>query len=283
MAENNNLGDFQDKIENISDVLDSMRSQNEAKSDVLEKILTNISLKLETLSDEDNTDLIKVFLSELRKNLDERHNFVSSKFNEIEASFNSLVEKTTDNIKADEMRQIFDIIATNLGVFSTEVVSQKELLAELNKQIEDFKQDDSQKKDILKNISVLKIELEKFNNGFQSIILNLNDNFNSISQEVAKIDSTEMVNLIKKDIENIYFSSNAVLSTLQIIDRKNSEFEVFINTLVTKEEFTQEREQVEKLIEQNSQLTNYISNLPSREHIEDLSERVTSSMDLWKC
>lgn len=278
MAENNNLGVLQEKIEHISDVLDSLRSQGSLNSDVIEKILTNISLKLEAVSSEESADLIKVFVSELKKNLEDKHSFISSKFEEIETSFENLAKSSDEVVKVDEMRQIFDIIAMNLGTFSTEVNSQKELLSDLVNQVDEFKKDDSDKKDILKNISVLKVELEKFNNGFQSIILNLNDNFKQVSQEIINIDQTEALSAVKKDIENIFLSSTAVLSALQVIDKKTVEFEEFINSLITKEDFQLEREQIAKLIEQNSQMIEYVDKLPVQKQMQELHESVVSTV-----
>lgn len=277
MAENNGLEAIQEKFENISEILDAMRVHGAETSGIQEKILTNISLKLESLSENESADLIRVFLSEMKKNLDDRHNFVALQFSQIEKSVESLAQKTDETMKAPQLKEVFDIIATNLSVFSGEITASKGLLDELGKQIQDFRSDDSAKKDILRNISVLKVELEKFNNGFQSIILNLNDNFKIVTEEIIKLDSSEILTGIKKDIENIYLTSNAVLSTLQIIDRKNSEFEEFIQNLATKEEFELQKNNLALLTEQSRELSDYVSNLPVISHFEDLSSKVESA------
>jgi len=278
MAEINDLGDIQNGVEHISEVLDSMRAQNAMNAGDMDKVLANINSRLETLSNDENSDLIKVFLTELKRSLDERHNFVSSKFGEIENSFKNLVENAGQEIKADELRQLFEIIANNLNGFVGEVDAQKGLLNELNLKIEDLKQDDSGKKDILKNISVLKVEIEKFNNGFESIIVNLNDNFKDVSDAFLKIDPTGVLDSVKKDIENIFLSSNAVLSALQVIDRKNRDLEEVLNHLVTKEDFVLERDQVANLISQNIQLTDYISKLPTQDLVDSLGQKVDTAI-----
>ena len=99
MAEINDLGNIQNGVEHISEVLDSMRAQNAMNAGDMDKVLANINSRLETLSNDENSDLIKVFLTELKRSLDERHNFVSSKFGEIENSFKNLVENAGQEIQ----------------------------------------------------------------------------------------------------------------------------------------------------------------------------------------
>ena len=278
MADINDFGDIKAGFQYISEVLDSMRAQNAMNAGNADKVLVNINKTLESLSNEENSDLIKVFLSELKKSLEERHNFVSSKFTEIEDSFKAIVEKTENQLKGSEIREVFDIIANNLNVFSKDFSSQKELITEIGLKLEELKEDDSQKRDILRNIAVLKVELEKFSNGFESIILNLNNNFKETAQVLTQLDSHEELSGLKKDIDNVFLSSNAILSTLQVIDRKNRELEEVITHVVTKEDFNLEREQVAKLITQNIQIADYISTLPKQNQVETLTEKVDTAV-----
>lgn len=278
MADTNNFEDIKAGFGYITEILDSMRAQNAMNAGNADKVLVNINKTLESLSNEENSDLIKVFLSELKKSLEERHNFVASKFTEIEDSFKVIVEKTENQLKGSEIKEVFDIIATNLNVFSKDFSSQKDLITEIGLKLEELKEDDSQKRDILRNIAVLKVELEKFSNGFESIILNLNNNFKETAQVLAQLDSHEELSGLKKDIDNVYLSSNAILSTLQVIDRKNRELEEVITHVVTKEDFNLEREQVAKLITQNIQIADYIATLPKQSQVEALSERVDTAV-----
>lgn len=255
MAEFNNLGDIQDSYSRITEALDSIRAQNAMNTGDLDKVLT-----------------------EIKRNLDEKQGFVSDRFSEIEKAFKSIAEGSSDALKAAEVREVFDIIATNMNVFSKEVVTQKDLLNEIGLRIDELKQDDSQKKDILKNISVLKVEIEKFNNGFQSIIVNLNDNFGNVSQLIAKLDTNETLDGVKKDIENIFLSTNAVLSALQVIDHKNRELENVITNLVTKEDFSIEQKHVATLISQNEKFVEFIPNLANQSGVDSLNEKIDTAV-----
>lgn len=278
MADINEFEVIKENFEYITEAIDSMRAQNAMNAGNLDRMLTNINGQLEGLSVEENTDLIKVFLSELKRSLDERHTFVSSKFSEIETSFNDLVQRADAQLKGSEIKELFEIIATNLNTFNVDFSAQKDLISEIGLQIEELKQDDSAEKEILKNISTLKNEIEKYGNGFESIILNLNDNFKKVAETFSDLDPTESLGDIKKDIENIFMSSNAVLSALQVIDRKNREFEEVINHLVTKEDFKLEQNQVASLIAQNIEITNILKSVPTDQNLVDLAERVDTTV-----
>lgn len=278
MAEMNNYEDIQENFAYITEAIDSMRAQNAMNAGNFDKVLTNITNQLESLSVEENTDLIKVFLAELKRSLDERHNFVSSKFSEIETQFQDLVTRSEAQLKGHEIKELFEIIAGNLNTVSNDFTSQRDLITEIGLKIEEFAGDDSAKKEILKNISTLKSELEKYGNGFESIILNLNTNFEQVSEAITNLDTSESLGNIKKDIENIFVSSNAVLSTLQVIDRKNMEFGDIISNLVTKDAFSLEQEHVAKLIAQNIQITDYMNTLPSSKDLQSLTEKVDTTV-----
>lgn len=267
-----------DNFEYISDILDSMRAQNAINAGSTDKILTNISHKLEKLLGEENSDLMKVFMLEMKKTLDDRHHFVAVKFGEIESSFQEIIEKSKNQLQPSEIKELFEIIASNLNTFSNDFASQKEVVTQLDLKIEELKQDESQKKEILKNISTLKIELEKVNNGFESVILTLSTNFKEVARTLDTLDKSEELGDLKKDIDNISLSMNAVLSTMQVIDHKNRELEEIITHMVSKEDFELEREQVAKLIAQNVQLNEYVSTLPTQGTFEEMTEKFDTSI-----
>lgn len=277
MAENNNF-DFRESFDYITSALDSIRAQNAMSAGVNDKLLNGINNQLQTLLGEETSDLMKVFMLELKKSLDERHHFVAVKFGEIESSFENMLAKAESQLQPSEIKELFEIIAQNFNTFSTDFSSQKELITELDLKIEELKQDESSKKEILKNISTLKVELEKVNNGFESVILNLSTNFKEVAKTLDSLDKSDELGEIKKEIENVGLSTSAVLSTMQVIDHKNRELEEIITHLVSKEDFDLEREQVAKLIEQNTELSEYVNKLPTQSNVEILSEKFDTSI-----
>lgn len=277
MADNNNF-DFKESFDYITSALDSIRAQNAMSAGVNDKLLNGINKQLETLLGEETSDLMKVFMLEMKKSLDERHHFVALKFGEIESSFQEIMQKAENQLQPAEIKELFEIIAQNFNTFSTDFSSQKDLITELDLKIEELKQDESQSKEILKNISTLKVELEKVNNGFESVILNLSTNFKEVAKTLDLLDKSDELNEIKKDIEKVGLSTSAVLSTMQVIDHKNRELEEIITHMVSKEDFNLEREQVAKLIEQNTQLNEYVNTLPTQDNVETLSEKFDTSI-----
>ena len=150
MADLNNFTEITENFDTIKTLLNSIRAQG----------ILNTS----------DVDLIKIFLSELKQNLDERHNVLLSKFGAIESLFSNLLKNSSEALKSNEVKELFDIVATNLSVFSREVVSQKETLSDITLRLDALRSDDTQKREIIKNISVLKNDLERVTNGFDSIV-----------------------------------------------------------------------------------------------------------------
>ena len=191
MADIDNFAEINENFDTIKTLLNSIRAQGILNTSDVDKLLSGINTKLEKINTEEDIDLIKIFLSELKQNLDERHSVLVSKFGAIESLFSNLLKNSSEMLKSSEVKELFDIIATNLSVFSREVVSQKESLTDITLRLDALRSDDSQKKDIIKNIALLKPDLERLNNGFDSIVLSLNDNFKTIVKTITTIDKTE--------------------------------------------------------------------------------------------
>lgn len=278
MAEMNDFEGIQESFAYIAEALDSIRAQNAMNLGNMDKVLVNINSQLDEVAKDSSSDLLKVFAAELKRSLDERHDFVASKFGEIEKAFQNILQTTEKQLTGSEIKELFEIIASNLNTFSKDFSSQQKSMSEFNLKIEELQNDESQKKEILKNISALKQEVEKYGNGFESIILNLNTNFTDLAEVLKTLDTSDILANIKKDIENIFLSSNAILSTQQVIDHKNRELEATINTFITKDDFNVEREQVAKLIAQNLELTKYIHDLPTHDQFDELTEKIDTSI-----
>ena len=238
MAEINNFSEIAENFDTIKTLLNSIRAQGILNTSDVDKLLTGINSKLEKINTEEDIDLIKIFLSELKQNLDERHNVLISKFGAIESLFSNLLKNSSDALKSAEAKELFDIVATNLSVFSREVVSQKETLTDITLRLDAMRSDDSQKKDILKSISVLKTDLEHLNNGFDSIVLSLNENFKTLIKTISSVDQSEAISKFGAELEDIVNSSNTILSALQMLDKKNLQIEDAMRNLATQEDLS---------------------------------------------
>lgn len=281
MADINNFTEITENFDTIKTLLNSIRAQGILNTSDVDKLLAGINSKLERLNTEEDIDLIKIFLSELKQNLDERHSVLLSKFGAIESLFSNLLKNSADALKSSEVKELFDIVATNLSVFSREVVSQKETLTDINLRLDAMRSDDSQKKEIVKNITFLKNDIERLTNGFDSIVLSLNENFKTIIKTISSIDPSENINKFGKELEDIVNSSNTILSALQMLDKKNLQIEDALRGLATQDDLNSAKQWISDLASQEQTLAQSIDNLADKYYkIDNLADKIDASVDI---
>ncbi len=281
MADINNFSEINENFDTIKTLLNSIRAQGILNTSDVDKLLSGINTKLEKINTEEDIDLIKIFLSELKQNLDERHSVLISKFGAIESLFTNLLKNSSEMPKSADLKELFDIVATNLSVFSREVISQKETLTDITLRLDALRSDDSQKKDIIKNIALLKPDLERLNNGFDSIVLSLNDNFKTIIKTITTIDKTEYLDKFSDSLNSIEMSSNTVLSALQMLDKKTGQVEVALNNLATKDDITTSNQRLFELTAQNQELTAVVTDFSDKYvRIENLADKIDATVNI---
>lgn len=281
MADTNNFTEITENFDTIKALLNSIRAQGILNTSDVDKLLAGINSKLEKINTEEDIDLIKIFLSELKQNLDERHNVLLSKFGAIESLFSNLLKNSSEMLKSSEVKELFDIVATNLSVFSREVVSQKETLTDITLRLDAMRSDDSQKKEIIKNVSILKNDIDRLTNGFDSIVLSLNENFKTIIKTIANIDPSENINKFGEEIKDIVNSSNTILSALQMLDKKNLQIEDVLRGLATADDLASAKKSIGDLAIQEQALTQSISALSEKYYkIDNLADKIDASVDI---
>ena len=281
MAEINNFSEITENFDTIKTLLNSIRAQGILNTSDVDKLLAGINSKLEKINTEEDIDLIKIFLSELKQNLDERHNVLISKFGAIESLFSNLLKNSADTLKSNEVKELFDIVATNLSVFSREVVSQKETLTDITLRLDAMRSDDSSKKEIIKSVSLLKNDLEHLNNGFDSIVLSLNENFKTLIKTLSEVDQSEAINKFGGKLEDIVNSSNTVLSAIQMLDKKNNQLEDALKGLASQDDVISAKKWLSDLVAKNHELNDSINNLSDKYYkIDNLAEKIDASVSI---
>ena len=281
MAEINNFSEITENFDTIKTLLNSIRAQGILNTSDVDKLLAGINSKLEKINTEEDIDLIKIFLSELKQNLDERHNVLISKFGAIESLFSNLLKNSADALKSSEVKELFDIVATNLSVFSREVVSQKETLTDITLRLDAMRSDDSQKKEIIKSISLLKNDLEHLNNGFDSIILSLNENFKTLIKTLSSVDQSEAINKFGGQLDDIVNSANTILSAIQMMDKKNDQFEDALKGLASQDDVLSAKKWLSDLVAKNHELNDSVNNLSDKYYkIDNLAEKIDASVSI---
>ncbi len=273
--------DINENFNTIKTLLNSIRAQGVLNTSDVDRLLTGINTKLEKINTEEDIDLIKVFLSELKQNLDERHGVLLSKFGAIESLFSNLLKNSGELPKSAEIKELFDIVATNLTVFSKEVVTQKETLDNIALRLEAMRSDDSDKKDIIKNITLLKPDLERLSNGFDSIVISLNDNFKTIIKTITSIDKTEYLDKFSGTLSNIEMSSNTVLSALQMLDKKTEQLDDSLKNVLSKEDITSTNQKIFELTAQSEEIATSVSDLSEKyQRVETLADKIDASVNI---
>lgn len=281
MADFENFSEINENFETIKTLLNSIRAQGILNTSDVDKLLSGINSKLEKINTEEDIDLIKIFLSELKQNLDERHSVLISKFGAIESLFSNLLKNSSEMPKSAELKELFDIVATNLSVFSREVVSQKESLTDITLRLDALRSDDSQKKDIIKNIALLKPDLERLNNGFDSIVLSLNDNFKTIIKTITTIDKTEHLDKFADTLAGIEMSSNTVLSALQMLDKKAEQVDESLKTLATKDDLKETAAHLVDISARGQELSASLTTLNDRYlRLDSLADKIDASVNI---
>ena len=297
-------------VDEIAEILNTMRVENERNVENFEKFLTGINAKLEIMSDDNEaTDLLKLYISELKKSVEDRHNITIQRFGAIDQSIQNILSSQNSFAKTEELKDLFHVLSLNFDNFSGEVADQKNVLKSLDEKISKVNENAFNKdelsgiiNDVSANISDINTQIDKafktFQNSLADVISNIN-NLSSIKQvdEIKnKIDSLSLdVNNIPSKIsfsnleDKILYFQNLIDSTKEVVlnafsdnsDNINKKFQVFENSLeniVTDSDFSGFKSDladfVQKIIDNSTALNNSLSY--STERIESILSTINS-------
>ena len=281
MAEINNLNEISENFDTIKTLLNSIRAQGILNTSDVDKLLGGINSKLEKINTDEDIDLIKIFLTDLKQSLDERHSVLLSKFGAIESLFSNLLKNSSEMLKSSEVKELFDIVATNLSVFSREVVSQKDSLSDITMRLDAIQSDDTQKKEIIKSVTQLKTDIDRISNGFDSIVLSLNENFKSVIKSVSELDQNDSITEFGSQIADIVSSSNTILSALQLIDKKQVQIEETISSLPTQDDISSTKRSLNEIFSINKQVSDSVDTLVEKNYkLDNLAEKIDASVNI---
>ncbi|MCQ2739290.1 MAG: hypothetical protein MJ237_03585, partial [bacterium] len=281
MTDTDDLTVINENFDTIKTLLNSIRAQGILNTSDVDKLLNGINSKLEKINTDEDIDIIKVFLSELKQNLDERHGVIVSKFGAIESLFSNLLKNSNELPKSDDLKKLFDVVATNISVFSREIVSQKESLTDIMLRIDAMRSDDTVKKDIIKNIALLKPDLERVSNGFDTIVLSLNDNFKTVVKTITSLDNPELIEKLSVGLNEMKMSTNTLLSAIDVIDKKADSIDVLIKDLVTKSDLMDTEKAIGEIKVLNQDISSNIVDISDRYNkIDNLAEKIDASVSI---
>ena len=78
------------EIERIIRLLNDMQRSNDANADSFDRLLTSINSRLDMTSSDTNTELLKAYINELAKSVDEKYSQTLNKFEDIEKALKAV-------------------------------------------------------------------------------------------------------------------------------------------------------------------------------------------------
>ena len=226
---NSYLNRNSENVQNLSDRIDNLNaSVDTVKAELSEKI----SLDFDTTRD--LIENISLEISKQNENLINENQHIAERNSGQIASVSGSIRELCENLELryNNCREILELKTSDLKDFMN---SNTAALASAHASLENK---------LAEKLSAL----ENLSHGFEANIIDVNNNLQSIIQNLMSIDPTGQNDIIKRELENIFLASNGVLSSLQIFDQKNDELAKIISNLVTNENFDQAKEKLDDII-----------------------------------
>ena len=267
-------------VEELAEILDNIKLEADRNAETFDKLLTSINNKLEFMSnDTEADDLIKVYLTELKKTLEERHALVVSEFNKIENSFKSLTDEQSKLSKTSEIKEMFDIFSNNMQSIARELYNQKELLAQYDERFAAFTEDKTDKNEIITSVAGIRKDVEVINQSFETSIADINANIQSIFKNLIVMDPTAQNDIVKRELENVYLSTNAILSALHVVDQKNDDLAQSLENFITKDNYEQSQQKLDTIIEKYDNIYEKLNTVTEKTDLDSIIDKTTEISD----
>ena len=236
-------------VDEIAEILNSMRVENENNVENFEKVLTDISAKLELMAgDSEDADLIKVYLTELEKLVEDKSVDTNTRFADIEKILHNVLLSQDDVAKTSELKDLFHVFSAAFDNFTSNFVNQKDFLEDLSLKLENVENKVFDKDELASLIAGLNQDLVAVNNGIEKSFVSIDEKFAEVIKKLDSFDITEQVNSINSKILNISEEINLIPSKISFtsLEDKISYSQSVLNSL--RELITETSEQENAII-----------------------------------
>lgn len=259
------------ELELIIDMLREMKRANNTNSESFDKLLANIGSKLDVI-DKNSTSstLLKAYFGEIAKSVDDKYTTTLNKFTDIEKALKAIFQEQNEHVKSKDIKELFDSFSSSMSNFYSEARQQKVLLSSIESKLSEISNDESDKNDILRTITLLRNDFENLNHGYKSIIDNVNSDLKSILTNLIKSDQTTINNQIKEQVDILYKSTNDIISYLNSIDKRDANLEILLSNVVTNESLKLTQGAIDSIIKKSEEISEKITHLADKPDIEGL-------------
>lgn len=236
-------------VDEIAEILNSMRVENENNVENFEKVLTDISAKLELMAgDSEDADLIKVYLTELKKLVEDKSVDTNTRFADIEKILHNVLLSQDDIAKTSELKDLFHVFSAAFDNFTSNFVNQKDFLEDLSLKLENVENKVFDKDELASLIAGLNQDLVAVNNDIEKSFVSIDEKFAEVVKKLDSFDITEQVNSINSKILNISEEINLIPSKISFtsLEDKISYSQSVLNSL--RELITETSEQENAII-----------------------------------
>lgn len=236
-------------VDEIAEILNSMRVENENNVENFEKVLTDISAKLELMAgDSEDADLIKVYLTELKGLVEDKSVDTNTRFADIEKILHNVLLNQDDVAKTSELKDLFHVFSTAFDNFTSNFVNQKDFLENLSLKLGNVENKVFDKDELASLIAGLNQDLVAINNDIEKSFVSIDEKFAEVIKKLDSFDITEQVNSINSKILNISEEINLIPSKIPFasLEDKISYSQSVLNSL--RELITETSEQENAII-----------------------------------
>lgn len=236
-------------VDEIAEILNSMRVENENNVENFEKVLTDISAKLELMAgDSEDADLIKVYLTELKGLVEDKSVDTNTRFADIEKILHNVLLCQDDVAKTSELKDLFHVFSAAFDNFTSNFVNQKDFLENLSLKLGNVENKVFDKDELASLIAGLNQDLVAINNDIEKSFVSIDEKFAEVIKKLDSFDITEQVNSINSKILNIFEEINLIPSKISFasLEDKISYSQSVLNSL--RELITETSEQENAII-----------------------------------
>lgn len=236
-------------VDEIAEILNSMRVENENNVENFEKVLTDISAKLELMAgDSEDADLIKVYLTELKGLVEDKSVDTNTRFADIEKILHNVLLIQDDVAKTSELKDLFHVFSAAFDNFTSNFVNQKKFLENLSLKLGNVENKVFDKDELASLIAGLNQDLVAVNNDIEKSFVSIDEKFAEVIKKLDNFDITEQVNSINSKILNISEEINLIPSKISFasLEDKISYSQSVLNSL--RELITETSEQENAII-----------------------------------
>ena len=202
-------------VDEIAEILNSMRVENENNVENFEKVLTDISAKLELMAgDSEDADLIKVYLTELKGLVEDKSVDTNTRFADIEKILHNVLLCQDDVAKTSELKDLFHVFSAAFDNFTSNFVNQKDFLEDLSLKLGNVENKVFDKDELASLIAGLNQDLVAVNNDIEKSFVSIDEKFAEVIKKLDSFDITEQVNSINSKILNISEEINLIPSKI---------------------------------------------------------------------